>query len=126
MLDIEFVQAGRYEKETPETITKITYRGDVKPITFHTTRLYRPGTQLYRWQDSKWIAVTEYKSRPRRPYREFKVGGRDDFISLRPGESCTWTTHYEVLVDLKLGDRLRFVFPGAILDWWNWGSKQDQ
>ncbi|KAJ5146647.1 uncharacterized protein N7515_001211 [Penicillium bovifimosum] len=51
-----------------------------------------------------------------------------DFVSLRPGE--IWTTAiglddyvWEFPDDLQPGDVFRFVFKGATVEWWDWGSK---
>ncbi|KAK0726474.1 hypothetical protein B0T21DRAFT_293332, partial [Apiosordaria backusii] len=54
-----------------------------------------------------------------------------DFTSLRPGE--TWTTsemlqsvYWSLLPDdTAPGDRFRFCFKGAFVDWWDWGDLKE-
>lgn len=128
-LELEIVRAGLragFNGETAETTTKVTYHGRHRSVTFHKIPFFRPGTRLYRWQDGKWVKVNPYSKRPGRRDVEVKVGTHDGFVSLGPGESWTYETSYFLPHDLKPGDRLKFVFKGATLDWWDWGDKQDQ
>jgi hypothetical protein len=56
------------------------------------------------------------------------VGSNENFISLRPGES--WTTSDRLQgpswsrlpQDAEVGDVIKCLFKGAIVDWWDWGS----
>lgn len=134
VLNFEFVRAGRCKEphavDKAETVTKVTYlqrSNDDRPITFHRTRFYSPGQQLYLWREGEWKEFGKRdKWEPRRPQADFKVGERSDFVSLRPGESWTSEIHFRMPPDINPGDRLKFVFKGATLDWWDWGNKQDQ
>lgn len=61
------------------------------------------------------------------PDVDVKVGeGNNGFVSLRPGESWTDEMHYDIPSSVEPGDRFKFVFKGATVDWWDWGNKQDQ
>jgi hypothetical protein len=51
---------------------------------------------------------------------------------LRPGESWTYqrrvqqgTSWTSLPDDVKVGDRFKYVVKGAVVDWWDWGTKED-
>jgi hypothetical protein len=55
-----------------------------------------------------------------------------EFVTLHPGESWTyedevqgpsWTCLPEK--DLKVGDEFKYLWKGATVDWWDWGTKED-
>ncbi|KAK4197675.1 hypothetical protein QBC40DRAFT_256874 [Triangularia verruculosa] len=54
-----------------------------------------------------------------------------DFTSLRPGETKTyhetlqWESETYLPDDTVPGDRFRFSFTGATMDWWNWGGYEE-
>lgn len=46
--------------------------------------------------------------------------------TLDPGESWSFTREVrEFPKDAAQGDRFRYLFKGATLDWWNWGNLED-
>lgn len=108
-----------------------------RPIIFHTWSFDNPGCWLWRWRPALdcWEEVDDnhvfvcydgYDSDD--PDEEVNVGQDANFTSLQPGESWTKTRGY-----LKPrpglaqpGDRFKFVFKGTTVDWWDWGTKQEQ
>ncbi|CAG7938181.1 unnamed protein product [Penicillium salamii] len=107
-----------------------------RPLTFHSFVFKRPdnhheGFRLYRRTNDAW---TPYEWRTHQggfiitePY-PLNVGRNDEnhFWSLNPGES--WSFTREVIAfpkDAAPGDQYRYLFKGATIDWWDWGSFKD-
>ncbi|KAF2280020.1 uncharacterized protein EI97DRAFT_429785 [Westerdykella ornata] len=138
---------------TIDLTIRVTYAGvpnepNPKPITFHTEALItgdgpRDGIRLYRHRDGLWE-----RSDPADgfgtgfgifddPPIPVKVGDENDknsdrFESLQPGES--WSTQRRVQQgtswtslpnDVKAGEAFKYVVKGAVVDWWDWGTKAD-
>jgi hypothetical protein len=121
---------------------------NVRPITFHiqpfiTNNQLREGIRLYRlrldgnWERSKCddgfgtgFGIFDDPPIP------VNIGDEADeyadcFVSLYPGES--WTTQRRVQNgeswtslpdDVEVGDKFKYVIKGAVVDWWNWGAKE--
>ncbi|CAM1501516.1 Fc.00g035000.m01.CDS01 [Cosmosporella sp. VM-42] len=109
------------------------------PIIFHTYPFIswwgpREGYRLYRRQGDLWKTIQNDTTGfmiVDDPDVKVNVSEDENFASLRAGQS--WTTSmplegrgYGMLPDdLKVGDVYRYSFKGAILDWWDWGSKEE-
>ncbi|CAG8112422.1 unnamed protein product [Penicillium nalgiovense] len=51
---------------------------------------------------------------------------RNGFVALAPGESWSFTREVtEFPQNAALGDKFRYGFKGALIDWWDWGHFQD-
>ncbi|CAN8104414.1 unnamed protein product [Discula destructiva] len=119
-----------------KTCTRVTYQAgsDVRPIIFHTQPILMAGLGFYHLRNNKWREVEDDNHGcymiTDGPDEEVKVGGQDTrserFVSLQPGESWSYVVTWEVDKDVKVGDRLKFQFKGAVVDWWDWGSKEEQ
>lgn len=122
---------------------------DIKPITFHTTAFTsifsvhgrREGTHLYQQLEGAWKEVNKEDAlccgfaifdNPPIPINVGDEGEySDQFATLRPGES--WNHERRVQGsdstslpdDVKAGDRFKYVIKGAVVDWWDWGTKED-
>ncbi|KAB8238197.1 uncharacterized protein BDW43DRAFT_321250 [Aspergillus alliaceus] len=59
------------------------------------------------------------------PDIEFSPGQHVDFISLQPGESWTRTDRLELPSDTKVREVFKYEFTDRVIDWWNWGMKED-
>lgn len=136
MLHLEIVRAGQrrgQRHKEAEAIFKVTYEApsDARSIIFHAWPIQQEGCRFYRWWHPRWqeiyngdmgcyMIVDE-------PDVEIQVG-RDDahFVSLRPGESWEDETHCDVPKDVKPGDKFQIIFKGTTVDWWDWGTKNDQ
>ena len=57
------------------------------------------------------------------------VAQDERFISLKPGESWVTSQHLQgtgwtgMPSDMANGETFRYVFIGAVVDWWDWGTK---
>lgn len=133
MLSYEIVRAGPFH-----TVSKLTYEASSsdRAITFHKWPIRSQPCQLYRLEDGGWKQVPDdpniiacyFLDTDDDSELDVKVGeDNSDFISLGPGESWIDETTYTPSREaLKPGDKFKFVFKGTTLDWWDWGSKQDQ
>lgn len=114
------------------TYVQGTARSDDRPITIHVWPLRAEGCRFYRWRDTRWDEMEDDSYGAflivDAPDVELNIGesNDDNFVSLRPGESWTDETHYSVPGNVAPGDRFKFIFKGATVDWWDWGHKQDQ
>ncbi|KAF5863773.1 hypothetical protein ETB97_009408 [Aspergillus alliaceus] len=100
--------------------------GDFTPITLHVINLLEGNLQRQRGQ--RW----EYFKSEVKPYQiydepdiEFSPGQHVDFISLQPGESWTRTDRLELPSDTKVREVFKYEFTDRVIDWWNWGMKED-
>lgn len=110
---------------------------DKRPITFHTS--------MFQVMDSNWHGFRLYV-KENDEWRGHNVNGEiqhhayisssvlvnvgkndgDKFQSLMPGESWSFTrTVTDFPKNFVPGDRFRYGFNGAPLDWWSWGNFQD-
>lgn len=137
MLSYEIVEAGPFR-----TVSKITYEASSnnRAITFHTWPFRgRHSCELYRLEEDGWRLVPDdpniiafYLMDPDDENDtlevDVKVGGENnDFISLEAGESWVTEKSYTPWKQiLKPGDKLKYVFEGTTLGWWDWGTKKDQ
>ncbi|KAJ5321969.1 uncharacterized protein N7506_011099 [Penicillium brevicompactum] len=109
-----------------------------RPVTFRTSIFKRidrhyDGFRLYRIEEDEWRAhelSTVFQAHHAYMYAEtepFNVGhNEEEFQSLKPGESWTFTRQVtDFPKNLLPGQRFRYGFKGATLDWWDWGSLQD-
>ncbi|KAJ5518743.1 hypothetical protein N7453_001165 [Penicillium expansum] len=107
-----------------------------RPITFRSFIFKQPddhhqGYRLYREGDDGWTPY-EWRTHQRgfiiTEPTALNVGRNDenDFWTLKPGESWSFTREVsEFPKDAASGDKFRYLFKGATLDWWNWGSLED-
>ncbi|KAK9414689.1 putative Zn(2)-C6 fungal-type domain-containing protein [Seiridium unicorne] len=129
------------------TYAGVAGEGDARPITFHTQPFVngngkREGIGLYRRRDGGWersIPDDGFGTGfgifddPPVPVNVCEDGQyNDQFASLQPGES--WTTQRRVQngtswtslpSDVKAGETFKYVVKGAVVDWWDWGTKAD-
>jgi hypothetical protein len=128
-------------------------RAEAQPIVFHTADFYGPkpfalfGRHLsppqadgsYTDEDQWWqelgsdddaIGASAIVDLP--PIRVNISGTAKDsyFTELHPGQS--WERHHKLRDllgrehgELRAGSKLQFVFCGAEIDWWDWGSMED-
>ncbi|KAE8416194.1 hypothetical protein BDV36DRAFT_284717 [Aspergillus pseudocaelatus] len=99
---------------------------DSTPITFHTFNLLSGNIQRRRGQT--W----EYFESEEMPYQiyddpdiEVTPGQHPDFVSLYPGESWTRTDNLELPSDTEVGEVFKYEFSDRVIDWWDWGMKED-
>ncbi|KAB8244924.1 hypothetical protein BDV35DRAFT_381915 [Aspergillus flavus] len=99
---------------------------DSTPITFHTVNLLSGNLQRRRGQN--W----EYFESEEMPYQiyddpdiEVTPGRHADFISLQPGEQWTRTDSLELPSDIDIGEVFKYEFSDRVIDWWDWGMKED-
>ncbi|OQD62916.1 hypothetical protein PENPOL_c010G01511 [Penicillium polonicum] len=125
----------------PLTVT-VSYNGEAglphsdRPLTFRSFIFKRPddhneGYRLYRGGNDSWTPY-EWRTHQRgfivTEPAPLNVGRNDEnnFWTLKPGESWSFTREVsEFPKDLAPGDRFRYLFKGATLDWWNWGNFED-
>jgi hypothetical protein len=130
----------RRDEDLDITVT-LTYSApaSARAVTFHTYLLSHPDAyQLQRLIDGEWEICNDGSDGSDGccgfrivddPDVALNVGTSEHFTSLSPGES--WTTSQrlrsEELADegLRDGEALRYVFSGVVLDWWDWGSKEE-
>lgn len=114
-----------------------------KPIVFHTYALWghddrHHGERLYRSRDD---GKTWEKCKPDDdsggfmivddPDLEVSPLSHKDFACLKPGEEWEHKRRLHNKLwsnlpsDLKAGDRFRYLFKGAEIEWWDWGSEED-
>ncbi|KAJ5477667.1 hypothetical protein N7530_003176 [Penicillium desertorum] len=109
----------------------------MRPITFNTSTFkaidrHYDGFRLYVKENDEWrphevnglILHHLYSSSP----YPVNVGKNDEnrFQSLVPGESCSFTrTVSDFPKYFAPGDRFRYGYKGATLDWWDWGNLHD-
>ncbi|KAK6084703.1 hypothetical protein SCUP515_01199 [Seiridium cupressi] len=129
------------------TYAGVAGQGDARPITFHTQPFVngngkREGIRLYRRRDGGWersIPDDGFGTGfgifddPPVPVNICEDGQySDQFASLQPGES--WMTQRRVQSgtswtslpsDVKAGEAFKYVVKGAVVDWWDWGTKAD-
>lgn len=134
ILRYTIVRAGPFH-----TVSKLTYEalsGD-RAITFHKWPIRRQCCVLYRWQDDGWnivpddpniIAYYPWLSNDDDENVDIRVGeSENNFMSLQPGESWVKETSYQPWHEVaRRGDKFKFIWPGAVFDWWDWGTMQDQ
>lgn len=116
-----------------------THSNPGRPVTFRKSaftlydRRYN-GFRLYRSEEDEWRGhELGTKFQPRQVFiwaedEPFNVGHNDgeEFHSLKPGESWTFTRRVsDFPKNLLPGQKFRYKFKGATLDWWDWGSLQD-
>ncbi|GAB1191963.1 hypothetical protein APSETT444_001147 [Aspergillus pseudonomiae] len=101
--------------------------GYLTPITFHVFNLLEGNLQRQRGQE--W----EYFESEEMPYRiyddpdiEVSPGQHADFVSLQPGDSWTRMDSLELPSDIKVGEVFKYEFTDRVIDWWDWGTKEDQ
>lgn len=102
-------------------------------LTFHSYIFKQPdnhyeGFRIYRRGNDGW---TPYEWRTHQlgfritePHA-LNVGRNEEnhFWTLKPGESWSFTRQVdEFPKDAAPGDKFRYLFKGATLDWWNWGN----
>ncbi|KGO39836.1 hypothetical protein PEX1_003390 [Penicillium expansum] len=107
-----------------------------RPITFRSFIFKQPddhhqGYRLYREWNDGWTPY-EWRTHQRgfiiTEPTALNVGRNDEnnFWTLKPGESWSFTRKVsEFPKDAASGDKFRYLFKGATLDWWNWGSLED-
>ncbi|KAJ5944854.1 hypothetical protein N7516_005022 [Penicillium verrucosum] len=93
--------------------------------------LHYKGSRLYVKKNDEWIGHEvngeiqhhAFCSSP----SPVNIGKNEDkFQSLVPGESCSFTREVsDFPKNLEPGDRFRYGFNGAQLDWWDWGNLYD-
>ncbi|EIT77531.1 hypothetical protein AO1008_02849 [Aspergillus oryzae 100-8] len=59
------------------------------------------------------------------PDIEVTPGRHADFISLQPGEQWTRTDSLELPSDIDIGEVFKYEFSDRVIDWWDWGMKED-
>ncbi|KAF2717116.1 hypothetical protein K431DRAFT_316050 [Polychaeton citri CBS 116435] len=132
---------------------KVTYEdgggNNAKPITFHTTAFKstfsahsgREGTHIYQYLKGSW---KKYNSQEGLccgfaifddPPIAVNVGDEgkysDQFATLRLGESWEFERRVQGVSgtslpnDVKVGDRFKYTIKGVVVDWWDWGTKED-
>ncbi|KAJ5876514.1 uncharacterized protein N7529_002098 [Penicillium soppii] len=107
-----------------------------RPLTFHSFVFKQPddyheGFRLYRRGNNAWTPY-EWRTHQRgfiitEPH-PLNVGRNDEnhFWTLKPGESWSFTREVnEFPKDAAPGDQYRYLFKGATLDWWDFGSFED-
>ncbi|KAB8265586.1 hypothetical protein BDV32DRAFT_144110 [Aspergillus pseudonomiae] len=101
--------------------------GDLTPITFHVFNLLEGNLQRQRGQEWGYFESEEM------PYRiyddpdiEVSPSQHADFVSLQPGDSWTQMDSLELPSDIKVGEVFKYEFTDRVLDWWDWGTKEDQ
>ncbi|KAB8225130.1 hypothetical protein BDV33DRAFT_198972 [Aspergillus novoparasiticus] len=99
---------------------------DSTPITFHTVNLLSGNLQRRRGQD--W----EFFESEKMPYQiyddpdiEVTPGQHPNFISLQPGGRWTRMDNLELPSDTEVGEVFKYEFNDRVLDWWDWGTKED-
>ncbi|GMF70089.1 unnamed protein product [Aspergillus oryzae] len=116
------------KKATVHVIYHSSCKGpdDSTPITFHTVNLLSGNLQRRRGQN--W----EYFESEEMPYQiyddpdiEVTPGRHADFISLQPGEQWTRTDSLELPSDIDIGEVFKYEFSDRVIDWWDWGMKED-
>ncbi|KAK6813785.1 hypothetical protein RU639_010243 [Aspergillus parasiticus] len=119
---------GQSKQATIHVIYHSSCQGpdDSTPITFHIVNLLSGNLQRRRGQS--W----EYFDSEEMPYQiyndpdiEVTPGQHSDFISLRPGESWTRTDNLELPSDTEVGEVFKYEFNDRVIDWWDWGMKED-
>ena len=129
------------------TLTVLYEEGiQVEPITFHKTAFtsefsshsLREGFAIYRDIDGTWEKVESEEScfaifdDPPIPVQVGDAGKFDkEFVTLHPGE--TWSEIFRqqseswsnLPSEVQAGDHFKVVIRGAILDWWDFGTKED-
>lgn len=123
---------------------------DSRPFTFHTSAFVssfsgnkygrRVGTHLYQRLEGGWKEVVDefgccgfaIFDDPPIPVNVGDEGKYSDlFVTLRPGESWEYVSnvqgeHWTTLPDdVKVGDEFKYVIKGAVVDWWDWGTKEE-
>ncbi|KAF5855658.1 hypothetical protein ETB97_008831 [Aspergillus alliaceus] len=100
--------------------------GDLTPITFHVANLLEGNLQ--RQCGQRW----EYFESEEMPYQiyddpdiEVSPGQHVDFISLLPGKSWTRMDRLELPSDTRVGEVFKYEFTDRVIDWWDWGMKED-
>lgn len=113
---------------------------DRKPVTFHTFKFKdidnrQDGFRLYFAEKGKddwsphelgglWTHHM-YRFSITTPVNVSRNDG-DDFVALMPGESWSFTRKVtEFPQNVAPGDKLRYGFKGALIDWWDWGNFHD-
>ncbi|RDW66584.1 hypothetical protein BP6252_10219 [Coleophoma cylindrospora] len=110
-----------------------------RPITFRTFAFeviqgFLAGPQLQRrrvigsdtmWEhcepeDHCWLAIYDD------PDISVHVGKDNNFVSLHPGEVWAKTCRVQLPDDVAVGDVFRFRWTGGMVDWWDWGSREEE
>ncbi|PYI00404.1 hypothetical protein BO78DRAFT_391938 [Aspergillus sclerotiicarbonarius CBS 121057] len=103
-----------------------------RPITFHTPRLV---TKLWVWR-GKWVDMEGFVCGGGiydDPDIQVSPGQDRSFTCLHPGETWSHTFRHELITEIdeedgdeaQVGERVRCLFKGTALDWWDWGTKED-
>ncbi|KAJ5876482.1 uncharacterized protein N7529_002066 [Penicillium soppii] len=115
-----------------------TFEG--KPITFHTF--------IFKGYDRRQDGFRLYfREKDKDDWRPYELGGLfthhmyrfstttprnvghndgDDFVALMPGDSWSFTREVsDFPKNITPGDKFRYGFKGASIDWWDWGNLHD-
>lgn len=131
---------------------KVTYiedpSGKGRPFTFHVTAFtskfsqhsHHEGFYVYQDRYGAWKLYIDEDANPGfaiwdAPPIPVMVGDAgtydSSFMTLGPGESWTCTHYAQSLSDsilpyeARAGDRFLYRNKGAVVDWWDWGTKED-
>ncbi|KAJ5493951.1 hypothetical protein N7463_010038 [Penicillium fimorum] len=113
---------------------------DGKPVTFHTFKFKgcdrrEDGFRLYfrkkdkdDWSPHELGGLFTHHAYRFSTTTPVNVGRNDqnDFVALIPGESWSYTREVsDFPQNTAPGDKFRYRFKGAFIDWWNWGNLHD-
>ncbi|KAJ5162928.1 uncharacterized protein N7500_004758 [Penicillium coprophilum] len=138
----DHTQEGRLRHSVTATLSYDTAPDayDGMPVTFHTFKFEGcdrrdDGFRLYFQQKEKddWSPHELGGLFTHHAYRFSTTVpvnvGRDpngEFVALMPGESWSFTREVsDFPQNVALGDRFRYGFKGAFIDWWDWGNLHD-
>ncbi|KJK61819.1 hypothetical protein P875_00086737 [Aspergillus parasiticus SU-1] len=119
---------GQSKKATVHVIYHSSCKGpeDSTPITFHIVNLLSGNLQRRRGQGWEFF---ESEEMPYQTYDdpdiEVTPGQHPNFISLQPGERWTRMDNLELPSDTEVGEVFKYEFNDRVLDWWDWGTKED-
>ncbi|RAL03644.1 uncharacterized protein BO80DRAFT_289449 [Aspergillus ibericus CBS 121593] len=104
--------------------------GGGRPITFRTPRLH---TKLWVWR-GRWVDMEGFVCGAGiydDPDIQISPGEDDSFACLHPGQTWSQTFRHELLTDIEedggeaqVGEQIRCLFDGTMLDWWDWGTRE--
>jgi hypothetical protein len=98
-----------------------------RPIIFHSSPFVSWSERLHRRQGDKWEEVEDDDTCfmiVDDPDVVVIVSEHKDFTSLEPGQTLTKKTRLD-LQETQVGDVFRYVFKGLVLDWWDWGDREE-
>jgi hypothetical protein len=113
---------------------------DRKPVTFHTFKF----KDIDRRQDGFWLyfgekdkddwsphelrdlfTLHEYRFSITTPVK-FSSNDQNDFVALMPGDSWSFTREVsDFPQNIAPGDKFRYGFKGASIEWWDWENLHD-